>query len=439
MRKSEITRNNYNLKLPVITIIMLYISLYFNGVEFGALSGVKVTLIDICIGILLVCWLFYFLKNKFFLANQLMLITLILALIILVWIGIESLRSFQPMRSLTLNFIVIRNICVMLVVAYAILLQKEDMKRLNDSLFKYSVLISIASIVAYLIMISDQSRVLANPRPGLIYRAGEGNIPHLQGFTQNPIILGVLLIPPIITGLSLKVKGFKRNIIKYLGLSILILTLILTFSRGATILLILALFLFILANINNQGFKNTIIKYIGPIFIMIMIALPFAATFKLPNSDLTFLDRLIERFMFANFESRYDNYWHQIIPKFKESPLIGDGARATEILLNGQYAENSYLEILYDTGLVGLFTWLIFLLFIISCGIHFFIKKDINGVMFLPWLIGLIICAIGMFYISMQHNPVLWIFIGIVLGIVSRGAQKNNNSYSEIFIEERGK
>jgi len=274
--------------------------------------------------------------------------------------------------------------------------------------FLVGVALASVAVIAYIWALRDPAQFMSNPRPGLIYRAGEGLIPHLQGFTLNPIYYSILLFPALLSGVILPVKGYGSQGLKLAACAFLGVTLVMTFSRGAVLALGLSALLLVIV----FAFKSWITRYLWSLVGVLFLVVLVSSLVAVPIGGIKVSERLIGRFEIGRLELRYENYWDQLLPKVSESPLVGHGLRSANVALRGQYAENSYLELMYDTGLVGLVLWACFIGYVALVGW----KISRRMPMLLPWLHSWVIIVIASFYASIQFDPLVWIVAGIVLG-----------------------
>jgi O-antigen ligase len=73
--------------------------------------------------------------------------------------------------------------------------------------------------------------------------------------------------------------------------------------------------------------------------------------------------------------------WQDLVEKLSQEPdyaVFGAGLRAIEET-RGVYSHNSYLDLLFETGMIGLTLWAVFAFF-----------TTLQGVAMLPWRIGLL-------------------------------------------------
>jgi len=74
--------------------------------------------------------------------------------------------------------------------------------------------------------------------------------------------------------------------------------------------------------------------------------------------------------------------------------------------------ENSYLDIFYDQGMIGLIFWGLFLSYILLIGINK-LRADPE---ILPWIFAWIVILLSMVYVTMEYDPLTWVVAGIIVG-----------------------
>jgi hypothetical protein len=412
-------------------LALMVLALFFNGILIID-NPIKVVpfdlVVSICIFSLFVALL---IRKKVTLKAEAITATEI-GLVILIWTIFQALRSPEILRSTTLIIIVVRDLSTMLLTAILVSNYQKDLswtgklpmnRRINlgmqnilakqialeDMVFWTGFFVILAAIPLYILAISNPAKVILSPRPGLIYRAGEGIFPHFQGFCLNPIYFAVLILMTIAAGLAIHTTTRAAKLSRIIAVIVLLFAFIATLSRGAIIAALLGAFLLfcISAKLRHLLLSKSLLRTLS---IPLIISLALLGL-KLPGQNSSLLSRIIFRFQEARWDARVEN-WGRILPDINENPLLGWGLRSTECILFGNVIENSYIDIIGDQGLIGLLIWIVFITYILFLG--FSKLQNDDGV--LPWIYLWVVLLLFMLYASVQYDPLVWIIAGIIIG-----------------------
>ncbi len=331
---------------------------------------------------------------------------------LLTWHSLQALISPDVPRAITLLGIVTRDVCTMVLFAIVVANYRQIMKAINYAFFAAAVLASLIALPIFVLAISDPARIVSEPHPGLIYRAGEGLVPHFQGFTHNPIYFATLSMLSAIVGLSISVGSGLEQIFIRAGLVVLLVAGLSTFQRGALVALILGLVLMVWIFLLYSKPRRMLAIIMSRALLVTLLVVPVLIFVRLPNYEGTLFERIAFRFYKAKWELRYNRWSQVLLPDVFERPLVGHGLRAAELKLGALVAENAYLEILYDQGIIGLVVWGVLFAYVLVVGI----KKVEADATLVPWVLGWIMVLLSLFYVSMQYDPLTWIVAGIIIG-----------------------
>jgi O-antigen ligase len=232
--------------------------------------------------------------------------------------------------------------------------------------------------------------------------------PHMLSF-----FLGMLL--PFALGLFLKLKNKKYLVIFF----ILLLTDLLTFSRGGYLGLFVAAIGTLLVLLDKLEKKHKLSIIAGAVFLGSFLLIP---------------GPIAERF-FSSFnwkegsnQGRIET-WKKAGEIISEHPLLGVGIgnypleiSATASYRDPIYAHSNYLDIAAETGLVSLFLWLGFLGSLI--GVFFRRAKD--SLFFCAMLSVVIFCGHSLVETSIYSPTVLALFL--IIASLSRFAAQNEKT-----------
>lgn len=192
----------------------------------------------------------------------------------------------------------------------------------------------------------------------------------------------------------------KKSWLYFLMLPILLWAMVLTYSRGAWVGLGAALTVF------------GIIK--DKKMVLLLIVLLFVALLTFPE---VMTQRIKDIFDFKNIttQMRFES-WKEGWSLFLQKPILGHGLKTFSTLLNEGYAHNCYLQILAETGILGLlsFLWLLSTAFI-----RFFkARQSLTSLGFLCSLTAFSIHAASDTHLySIPIATFFWLLLGAGLGL----------------------
>lgn len=169
-----------------------------------------------------------------------------------------------------------------------------------------------------------------------------------------------------------------KSVVKFFGLALYLLLCFLTMSRAAYISMAIMLILFVLHN-NSEKHTSKIMKMIIFVMIVFAILLTVSAIF-----EISLLEIMKSRFSLSSsgMHSGRINLWKNALITFYNNPIFGIGINSS-LSYNLQhygtvyYVHNTYLEVLSETGLIGLVLYLLLIFTIISHN-----KKNISVSLF---------------------------------------------------------
>lgn len=222
-----------------------------------------------------------------------------------------------------------------------------------------------------------------------------------------------------LTFLPLLLKVEKKEFKKKISLIFGIIIIALSAKRAGMIALILGIFAYYITDAHIQDkSKEKISRYIK-IFGIVVLAF-FAINYLIDNSNV----EIIQRFKTLGEDggSGRDNIWSYVYEHFKHSGLnykvFGHGFQSVYYSLKpfgfNRLAHNSYIEYLYDFGIIGLTILLSFVLKILLFTFDIFRKKDKNS----PSLLFSVVLALVLSIFSYFFEQSLIILpIAILWGI----------------------
>ena len=238
-----------------------------------------------------------------------------------------------------------------------------------------------------------------------------------------PIVLGVLNFFKS----KVIVKNKSKKILLNLGVIFIVLILlslvILTFTRGAWVAFILALGIMFCLSRNKLT--------VGIIFL-IFIAVCFGGP-KIVKDRMSTLSFM----RISQTTGERIDLWKQTIEIIEEFPVVGIGLGnymnvSGKFKVKGQYAHNSYLQLMAEVGIPCFIVFMLMLLVFYINNLKVFFKyrnKDELCWVLLGFLIGLsaflMHSAVDTFFFSVQLNMLMWYLMGCSVA-VSRIIERDN-------------
>jgi O-antigen ligase len=230
-------------------------------------------------------------------------------------------------------------------------------------------------------------------------------------FNDNPNYVGIRSSIALLTLIYVifynKLKLGKNRFWFLLLFPTLILLLISTGSRVSFISLVLGIIIFIFPVTNKISLNRLIITLVS------IAAFIFVWIFYLKDSVI--IERL-NNFLFKGDLANRDLIWDHVIKILKNKPLFGVGktgydSAITQVMGSVASPHNLILELLSNTGIIGLLVFLLFLLQIIWFAIKsYFDDKDIMSFIFLIPIIGLVLIG------QILDQKVAWILFSFIAG-----------------------
>lgn len=308
-----------------------------------------------------------------------------LGLIFLFW---AISMDWQLQRSLLL---------LMVAVAIPLAYSNETYKSLKLSLISISMVATIFSLVNFLPLFTH----LGEP---VRYSGYSKKAPEFA------MTLGGLL-PFTFWGLwGVNHKGIRIACASgfFLGL----VSLILTGQRTGTIAGLLSLFPLLLTLVDRRNIGRFILFIIAPLLLGYIL---------IQQYSVEKMDFLLERYSVSSGLSGREKIWEQSFSEIVETPLLGRGTGASENVLSDSF-HNTYLEVWFNTGLLGLLFFLAsqaYFIYRILCLRRISNDLEIRSglALTLGYMIGFIFMC---FFESMgagasNVNVLLYLFLGVMI------------------------
>ncbi len=398
-------------KLCIGIVAVLLLALHFQALKIFTIAGhIDITLVDIIVPVTVLIWLMYVSLSRLHIGLYLY-TALFLVLLFVFWIGIQAFRSPEPIRGFTMFLLALRNIVILCLVK-DVVGSLKNLQQLNKIVFLIGVGVSLLSLVLYVVAMQNYQNIIIDPsrwKPAIIYEIGKSGILRLEGFTGDPNFYSIWMSISLFCGLTLT---NVRKFWKWIGIFLILSSILVTFSRGFILAFVMSTLLIIFVSSRARKLEGKYVKplIIGIIVLIIIMIVPFPFIEKSP------IEWWVARFGMWETSSRF-TMWNTILASFSEHLLIGTGLRSAEYRLGGMCSHNSYLDLLFESGLIGLGLWLIFVIFIIVKG------KSIIDAELLPWFHSWVLVMFMFLFFSLLYNPFHWIIVSVILAQITK--QKN--------------
>jgi len=256
--------------------------------------------------------------------------------------------------------------------------------------------------------------------------------PRIQAFSMEPLYFANFLFIPL--GLAMAIYSFKDNSIitrsnTILLILLILINIILGISRGAYVGLSAMILFFLIFLVRKT---ITVKNFIATISISLVLG--FGAYGFLSISNPGALDSFIEHAKVSDFsqgesvQKRLQDYDKAII-YWQESPIIGIGPGnygprylnypSHENVTDWQIVNNEYIEILAETGVVGLLLFIIIILaiFVGSVGSYFRTRDPKLKMITFGLLAAFVAIFVQYNFFSTLYIMHIWILIGLMIAM----------------------
>jgi len=331
------------------------------------------------------------------------------------WILICAFSSPAPERGFTMVAIQIINLCIVSVWVFN---ARIELATLNRRILKVAAGIGAVAIALYVpaILSYDQTAPDGSPwMPSVGYYMEHGSVPRLTGLAREPNFYSLWMSIPLMVGI---VHG-RRSIVLWLPV---VFSVLMTLSRTFVVSLFfssIALLLILLFNQTTRIYAARLLV-VPPMLVMILFA-------------YIFLIDTEQRIMYYRTNTLTDSTRmknvNEVLSEISESwnPIIGNGLRSAQVLLRGYYSHSTYLDILLETGLGGLFLWMIIFGLV---GIVSLSQIRRIGVELIPWIYALLCIMIYFVSFSLLYHPFIWMVMALIVNQCN-ASQKQHHSECE--------
>jgi hypothetical protein len=331
------------------------------------------------------------------------------------WILICAFSSPAPERGFTMVALQIINLCIVSVWVFN---ARIELATLNRRILKVAAGIGAVAIALYVpaILSYDQTAPDGSPwMPSVGYYMEHGSVPRLTGLAREPNFYSLWMSIPLMVGI---VHG-RRSIVLWLPV---VFSVLMTLSRTFVVSLFfssIALPLILLFNQTTRIYAARLLV-VPPMLVMILFA-------------YIFLIDTEQRIMYYRTSTLTDSTRmknaNEVLSEISESwnPIIGNGLRSAQVLLRGYYSHSTYLDILLETGLGGLFLWMTIFGLV---GIVSLSQIRRIGVELIPWIYALLCIMIYFVSFSLLYHPFIWMVMALIVNQCN-ASQKQHHSECE--------
>jgi O-antigen ligase len=307
------------------------------------------------------------------------------------------------------------NLCIVSVWVFN---ARIELATLNRRILKVAAGIGAVAIALYVpaILSYDQTAPDGSPwMPSVGYYMEHGSVPRLTGLAREPNFYSLWMSIPLMVGI---VHG-RRSIVLWLPV---VFSVLMTLSRTFVVSLFFSSIALLLILLFNQTTRIYAARLLVVPTMLVMIL--FAYIFLIDTE---------QRIMYYRTNTLTDSTRmknvNEVLSEISESwnPIIGNGLRSAQVLLRGYYSHSTYLDILLETGLGGLFLWMTIFGLV---GIVSLSQIRRIGVELIPWIYALLCIMIYFVSFSLLYHPFIWMVMALIVNQCN-ASQKQHHSECE--------
>lgn len=274
----------------------------------------------------------------------------------------------------------------------------QKMKQLDIQLIFKGYLISalfaaIVGILAYFQMIPSSDEFLMFGRS--------------KAFFKDPNVFGPFLVMPTLFSLSMteiEKTSIIRKVIYFTVFSLLIMGILLSFSRGAwgNFAISFAIYLILLKKEAIRGRINTIL-------VLFLVGVPMFLYFvQTPMVE----DLLVARFSYQGYDDNRFDTQRIVFSAGLSNPLGVGGGQSDNLVQKSPH--NLYARVFTENGVFGIVSLILLFLFsTIRAYKSYRISKDQSGVLFLIIFASLVGLSFNSFFVDTLHWRHFWLLLAL--------------------------
>lgn len=355
------------------------------------------------------------------------------ALLVPVWIAVYRISLYAIIMLGFLFIIVMKEIIIKgisgvlyIMVFYELVITVVGYGSLNRTLFNEFMVDTLAwpliFILTYSLYRDDSIRkpfkVISALGITIIFGITAVNLSRINAVGMNRAISGVpfsVAVLPLVYMFFSKKTGIAATIIA----AILI---IISTKRSSFLVLLIGVFAFFISDVLVQQVqRKKLNKMLALMFLSVVVFV--VGMYLLDNSDIAIIQR------FTNGDATLSGrtmLWQRIIKIFSEqglsNKLFGNGMHAVKYKINpyglGWYAHNSFIETLYDFGIIGLGMLILFIVLLIKETITMNKQKSEFAPVLSSSIPSLLFYASASYFFEVGQTILIYAFIwGLCLAI----------------------
>ncbi len=347
-------------------------------------------------------------------------IVFFLIVAMLAWFAVEAARSPTPYRGWTMVLLLIRDI-VMFGTVFLILYKRPNIEQLN---FWVSILgLAFTAVALPLFLMNLDTFGERLPFNGMIV-LWEDLTPRFIGLARDPNFFGLT------ASISLLTLPFATRIpvpLRWLGAALLLTAIFFAGSRllPASMLVGTAVLISLLIVLRQRVAIRQLLVTLVPGLLIALIAMPLWSLG--PDYPSSLGTRIFERYELGTKTPRTE-LWAQTAGTLGDGTgveaatntldrtlnfILGNGLRSNQETLSGQYSHNTYLDLLGETGMVGLVLWLVITGIVTVQGFRA-VRRNSE---LTPWLAIWLIVLLFSYGFSLLVAPYYWFFAAVITGL----------------------
>jgi O-antigen ligase len=337
-------------------------------------------------------------------------------IIFLIFIGMSFLWSYEPNDSLrfSANVIILLAVYLILRIFYSNFINVESFKK---TLVVASCIVIAFSLIYYFVGLVSSGFTFNNSGAVVYGLTMDRGYPRLVGTVSTDPNFAALILSIYSATLFLRKKIYFWKILA-------IVAVILTFSRGAYLSLIVAFIMYaIAAKVGVRRFLSTLITS-----AIVLIGVVAVFSYIGNTTDLRVGDVIVERVddSTADGGSGRVDLWANALNTFTTQPILGIGANASRSYNlkhynDDHYNHNTYLDVLSELGFVGFIIFTLLILSVLITSVK--VLRNTDG---LPLLVSLIV-LLTVAFLSAMTSEVIMLIVLIVM--FYRNTAENRKRY----------
>ncbi len=413
LRKLQIRLVSYGL---LLTVLLPYIGMHMLGVRSFSWFQLSIVPWDFAILASGALIMLLVVTHGVRVPERLPLVFFLIGALV-VWFAIEAARSPTPFRGWTMVLLLIRDV-VMFAAVYLAVRRRPTLQSLNLWISVIGLAVVGAAIPLFLMNVNTYSERL--PFDGVIVLF-EGVTPRMIGFAVDPNFFGWVVAVPLMT------LPFATRIplpLRWLAAAVLITAIFFTGSRllPFSVFVGTATFTVAMLWLKQRSVVRQLLTTLVPGLLIALAVMP--VWFMGPSYPSSLGTRLFERYSLGTATPRND-LWSQTLAGIGSGDatepstqswvlraLIGNGLRSNQENLFGSYSHNTYLDLLGETGLIGMLVWLAITGTITVQGV----RAVRSTPSLTPWLVVWLMTLVFFYGFSLLVAPYYWFVAAVISG-----------------------